>query len=129
MTWCRLTQPFPSKLRGEGRMVLPKFLSSVVRMFRGIAFYYTDSRQDEKLRTSRQKALYNESFYVASLRNQLDTVLNDIEQSDKPIDSVVISVDLDAIKYINEAKSKLSCNLIPCAKEGMYILEREDEYL
>lgn len=105
-----------------------KILDSLKLVTRGFKHRLRESSRVTKAREQKQQAMYTESFMVASLRNQLDTIIHEMEESEKPIDSVVVHLAPEAIKYLSEAKSKVDCNVIPCATPGVYIIERQEAF-
>lgn len=110
---------------------------AVQLIFSAFSFRFKDSRRKGKDLKFRRQALYNESFMTASLRDQLESLLQDIANSGtgaegadaREIDSVIITVDKKAIGYVMEVANKIDCDIISCAQPGVFILQRRVEFL
>lgn len=103
-----------------------KIFASLKLVVDGIRYALKDRKERNKDLDFRRQALYTESFMLASLRNQLEEILDGMSNSDRAIDSVVIKVADGAIQYMTEVAGMLDCNLIACATPGVYLLEQEE---
>ena len=101
-------------------------VKSLKLIFDGISYAIKDKRARNKDLNFRREALFNESFMIASLRNQIEEVLDGMRNSDREIDSVVIKVTDEAIQYMTAVVEPMDCRLIPCATPGVYLLEQEE---
>lgn len=99
-------------------------------IFTAISYRIKAGRQREQDLEFRRTTLLNESYITASLRDQIEDILDEMDKNERTVDSAVIVVDEEVVQYMTEAIRDMDCTLIPCATRGVYILSREsDDYL
>lgn len=98
-------------------------------VFKGISVYFKEHNRIAKANDQRQEALYKESFTIAALRNQLDTVIEEMRSSENKIEFIRIEIDPDAERYLEEACKGLDCAITPHVVQGQYLVSFKEEYL
>ena len=104
-----------------------KIFKALALIGKGLYLRVTENREKNKDLRFRKQAIYNENFMVSCLRTQITGVINQMDESERNVDSAVVAIDVASRPYLDEAVATLHCRLIPCASEGLYILEREQQ--
>ncbi len=106
-----------------------KILQALSQVFGAIKYRISNVNVSEKELRARKRSLYNENFITCQLQSQLEEVLEEFDNFERPVVYIRVVIDPMAIPFLSKIQNSLDCSIIQCATPGEYILKRESVYL